>query len=207
MENRNELKQQNYQLIATKIDIEAYNRWSQVRKDGAFKSDYEMLQYLVSAFLRHADPAGDVEAESPMDLRLAEIFTDWQNEAARIIAVNPKSATRLKLVESINIYTIMKKRGYVVRKVVLKADGGAKVNNNIDAAINDVIRKLRPDMAEELSQIARGCGTENMVEAIRALLQDSRLPRLQADEDEAVKIEQNEYGNVPISHFSRRPKE
>lgn len=200
MENR---VKQNYQLIATKIDIEAYKRWERVRVDGSFKSDYEMLQYLISAFLRHADPEGDVDAESPMDYRLAEMFTDWQNEAARIIAVNPKSATRLKLVETINIYTIMKKRGYVVRKVVMKADGIAKVNNNIDAAINDVIRKLRPEMAEQLTEVARGCGTENMVEAIRALLQESHLPRMKADESEATEVEMNEYGNVPVRHLNR----
>lgn len=197
---------QSYQLVATKIDIEAYKRWERVRKDGAFKSDYEMLQYLISVFLRHADPMGDAEVETPMDYRLAELFTDWQNEAARIIAVNPKSATRLKLVETINIYTILKKRGYVVRKVVLKADGQAKVNNNIDAAINDVLRKLRPEMAEELTQVARGCGSENMVEAIRALLQESKLPRIAADESEASEIEQIEYGNVPVRHFNRQPK-
>lgn len=69
-------------LIQTKISPAIDSRLDRICKEYGFSSKYELLQNLVSAFLKYADPESgeqDISESDRFSLELAKIFTELQN--------------------------------------------------------------------------------------------------------------------------------
>ena len=70
-------------LIQTKISPAIDSRLDRICKEYGFSSKYELLQNLVSAFLKYADPESgeqDISESDRFSLELAKIFTELQNK-------------------------------------------------------------------------------------------------------------------------------
>ena len=52
--------------VPVRIDPKQWERLDEIRKKFKFKSNYEIMQYILSCFLRVADPDNDTEIE-PVD--------------------------------------------------------------------------------------------------------------------------------------------
>ena len=77
--------------IFSRMDNEAYKRLSVIRNKYGFKSEYEILQYLVACFLRVADPDND-ENEESIPEEIENMFSDLSDAEKQFDFVKPKRA-------------------------------------------------------------------------------------------------------------------
>lgn len=197
--------------MQTKVSQYTNKRVQAIVERGQFDSSYELLQYLLSVFLRYADPEGEEDGEKDVELikEWAEMFNGWQDRSKRIITVKSGQGNELVLTDAIMIYSEIGKSGYVAKKVSFRAEQGCKgsktiVTGNVDECINAVFRKLRPKMAADLECIGRSCGTKHVAATVEALLQDTSIPRTSEDGQGSIAFAQTEYGNVPVRKNNKR---
>lgn len=194
-----------YVLVQTKVDQATAERLERLVKTGGFKSKYELVQYLVSVFLRFADPEHEPTDEMSQEhYQWAIMLQDWSNKSARIITSKPSTSQALRLVSSLNIYTEVGKKGYVARMIKLHGkDADMTSTTNVDRAVNEVLQKLYPSVHEQLQCVAHACGSRRDIDAIIALLESSDIPTIAPDEVEGLDVAMNDYGNVPVRHNNR----
>ncbi|WP_321520044.1 hypothetical protein [uncultured Bacteroides sp.] len=77
--------------IFSRMDDEAYKRLSDIKNKYGFKSEYEIIQYVVGCFLRVADPENDTNQES-IPKEIADMFNDLSDEERQFDFVKPKRA-------------------------------------------------------------------------------------------------------------------
>lgn len=78
-----------YGKVVARIDIDCFNRLSEIRDKYGFSSNYEIIQYLVACFLRVADPEHDEEAE-PVPDEIQSMFADFSQAERHFEYVKPK---------------------------------------------------------------------------------------------------------------------
>lgn len=78
-----------YGKIVARIDIGSFKRLSEIRDKYGFKSNYEIIQYLVACFLRVADPEHD-ETIEPVPDEIAAMFEDFSRAERHFEFVKPK---------------------------------------------------------------------------------------------------------------------
>lgn len=78
-----------YGKIVARIDIDNFNRLSEIRDKYGFSSNYEIIQYLVACFLRVADPERD-ESEVPVPDEIKDMFADLSQAERHFDFVKPK---------------------------------------------------------------------------------------------------------------------
>lgn len=66
-----------------------YSRLSEIRKKYGFKSNYQIMQYLVYCFLRVADPENDYHTE-PIPTEIEDMFNDLSEGEKRFAFTKPK---------------------------------------------------------------------------------------------------------------------
>lgn len=79
--------------IHSRMNDEAYARLSDIKNKYGFKSEYEILQYIVACFLRVADPKNDTNPESIPE-EIADMFNDLSDEERQFDFVKPKRARK-----------------------------------------------------------------------------------------------------------------
>lgn len=75
--------------IFSRISRGDYNRLAEIRKKYGFKSNYQIIQYLVYCFLRVADPEHD-EIEEPIPVEIEEMFDTLSEADKRFMFRKPK---------------------------------------------------------------------------------------------------------------------
>lgn len=78
-----------YIKIFSRISKGDYERLSSIRKKYKFKSNYEIIQYLVHCFLRVADPENDEQIE-PVPKEIEDMFSDLSEADRKFMFVKPK---------------------------------------------------------------------------------------------------------------------
>lgn len=78
-----------YIKIFSRISKSDYERLSTIRKKYKFKSNYEIIQYLVHCFLRVADPENDEQIE-PVPKEIEDMFSDLSEADRKFMFVKPK---------------------------------------------------------------------------------------------------------------------
>lgn len=78
-----------YGKIVARIDIDNFNRLSEIRDKYGFSSNYEIIQYLVACFLRVADPEHD-ETDEPVPDEIKDMFSDYSQAERHFEFVKPK---------------------------------------------------------------------------------------------------------------------
>lgn len=191
-------------MIQCKISAETAERIERIVKEGGFASPYEFLQYLLSAFLRFADPEKEgIDEMSEELLAFAKIYEGWENKKNRVITTRPSGNKALKLVDSINIYSEIGRRGYVCKMLSLRGED-VRTSGSIVKALDVLIKKLFPSIAVHLANIGRNIGEETSFKAIEYMIEDAERKGLtEAEKAMPASPTSNEYGNVPKKKKSK----
>ena len=180
--------------IQSKVSPQTADRIDRIVKRGKFGSRYELIQYVLSAFLKVADKEGDSDELSEELREFMKMFEGWENKKSRIITTKPGGNRELRLTDSINIFSEVGKKGYVCKRVRISGDE-TRVSVSNEGAIEEIIKKLFPEMRDRFERIGRNIGEESMVRIIDELL-DLGEERF-CPEDKTVEYTGIEYGNVP----------
>ena len=166
---------------------------------GKFESKYELLQYLISVFLRFADPENEDEDADAKELEeFAKLFDGWDDYRNRIITTKPQGNRHLQLTDMVCIYSEVGKKGYVGKKISFKATE-TKVTDNVGNVLEVILKKLYPSIYEKLynmtEQVEERSISKTLEKLLNELLKDvdsETLARMFVDSKSEI-----EYGNVP----------
>lgn len=161
-------------LIQTKISPAIDSRLDRICKEYGFSSKYELLQNLVSAFLKYADPESEEQSIGESDrfsLELAKIFTELQNKSRRINRASPNIAKSYILSESIQLYQRPGKHGIVGVKYTFGKDGELVRTESSSKILKSVIGRLFPQMHRRLSSLCLSLGGVALDDAISYLIE------------------------------------
>lgn len=191
-------------MIQCKVSAEAAERIERVVERGGFSSHYEFLQYLLSAFLKFADPEQDGTDEMSDELlSFAQIYEGWENKKNRIITTKPSGNRALKMTEAINIFSELGKNGYVC-KMIKVSGNDIRTTGSISQALETLTKRLYPRMYNQLMEIGRIIDENNIQRVIEYMIEDMERKGLKTKEktvSESPMI--NEYGNVPKKKRSK----
>ena len=191
-------------MIQCKISAETAERIEEIVKRGGFSSQYEFLQYLLSAFMRYAEPEKEgVDEMSEELLSFAQIFEGWENKKNRIITTKPSGNRALKMTESVNIYSELGRKGYVSKMIKVKGEE-ISTTSNIALALETIMKRLYPKMYCQILDIGRNIGEESVQRVIEYMIEEARGKGLTAKEKAVSESPvSNEYGNVPKKKRSK----
>lgn len=191
-------------MIQCKISAEAAKKIEEVVKRGGFASPYEFLQYLLSAFLRYADPEnGNMDDMAEELLDFAKIYEGWENKKNRIITTRPLGNRALKMTESISIFSELGRKGYVCKMISVKGND-IRTTGSIAQALEVLLKKLHPKLAYQMVDIGRNIGEDSLLRVIEYMVEEATGKGLTAKEKAMSDAPTtNEYGNVPKKKRSK----
>ena len=76
--------------VPVRIDPKQWERLDEIRKKFKFKSNYEIMQYILSCFLRVADPMPGDDEEEVLPDEIKEMFYDLSQAERHFEYVKPK---------------------------------------------------------------------------------------------------------------------
>lgn len=191
-------------MIQCKVSAEAAERIERVVERGGFSSHYEFLQYLLSAFLKFADPEQDGTDEMSDELlSFAQIYEGWENKKNRIITTKPSGNRALKMTEAINIFSELGKNGYVC-KMIKVSGNDIRTTGSISQALETLTKRLYPRMYNQLMEIGCSIDENNIQRVIEYMIEDMERKGLKTKENTVSESPMiNEYGNVPKKKRSK----
>lgn len=197
-----------YISLQTKVTKATNDRFQACAKRAGLNSGYELLQVIVTAFLRVADPEHEpVEEEikeTEEKAQWAKIFADWMDATKRLNTAKPKRERTEVLDEAVMLFRQPGTTTHSVRRLTFSGGEPMYIGRDVDGTICGMLRKLKPDMARALLEIGRACGTRNLLEAVEALLEDTPIPRITEDGQGALPgLAMNEYGNGYVRHNNK----
>ena len=199
MKDRDVMKQV---VLQTKVNAKTQRRLNKVVELYDFGSIYNLLQYVLSAFLKVADPDGEVDEESVELYEFAKMFEGYENSKSRIITTRPSNNTNLQLVDSINIYSEIGKKGYVCKNIHIRGEQ-TTTDANADKAIAITIKKLAPRTFMQIMDCGVFDGEKNVLRVIERLIEESAAQSKERSnktikEMFATNTGGVEYGRVPV---------
>lgn len=185
--------------IQSKVSPTTAKRLDAVVERGKFESKYELLQYLISVFLKFADPDNEDEDTEAKELEeFAKLFDGWDDYKNRIITTKPQGNRNLQLVDMVCIYSEVGKKGYVGKKISFKATE-TKVTDNVGNVLEVILKKLYPSIYEKLYNMTEQMEERNVSKTLEKLVNEvlkdvdsETLSRMFVDAKGEI-----EYGNVP----------
>ena len=185
--------------IQSKVSPTTAKRLDAVVERGKFESKYELLQYLISVFLRFADPENEDEDTEAKELfEFAKLFDGWDDYRNRIITTKPQGNRHLQLVDMVCIYSEVGKKGYVGKKISFKATE-TKVTDNVGNVLEVVLKKLYPSIYEKLYNMTEQVDERSISKTLEKLL-DELLKDVDSEALARIFLDAKgeiEYGNVP----------
>lgn len=158
--------------IQSKVSPLTVKRLDAVVERGKFESKYELLQYLISVFLRFADPENEDEDTEGRELaEFARLFDGWDDYRQRIITTKPQGNRHLQLVDMVCIYSEVGKKGYVGKKISFKATE-TKVTDNVGNVLEVVLKKLYPGIYEKLYNMTEQVEERSISKTLERLLDE-----------------------------------
>ena len=192
--------------IQSKVSPSTVKRLDAVVERGKFESKYELLQYLISVFLKFADPENEEEdTETKEVLEFARMFEGWDDYKQRIITTKPQGNRHLNLTDIVCIYSEVGKKGYVGKKISLNAVE-TKITDNVGNVLEVVLKKLYPVIYDKLNEMTGQVNSRSISKTLEKIIEEF-LKDADAETLERIFSEAKgdvEYGNVPIKRRSRR---
>lgn len=156
---------QNYINIVAKVDADTGRRLDRVRELYGFKSNYDLLQNILAAFLEHADPGTASAGEENHAVSLGLVFRDLETAKARVFGKEDE----LKLEKLVAMYRVSAKVK-AVRLYELSGEGGFASSVNEDDAVLSALGFIAPQAVKELRNAQRLLRKATIRETICALL-------------------------------------
>ena len=192
--------------IQSKVSPSTVKRLDAVVERGKFESKYELLQYLISVFLKFADPENEDEDTSAKELEeFARLFDGWDDYRQRIITTKPQGNKHMRLTDMICIYSEVGKKGYVGKKISFNATE-TKVTDNVGNALDVMIKKLYPGIYEKLYELTEQVNSRSISKTLEKVIEEF-LKDVDAETLERIFSEVKgdvEYGDVPVKRRNRR---
>ena len=158
--------------IQSKVSPTTAKRLDAVVERGKFESKYELLQYLISVFLKFADPDNEDEDTEAKELEeFAKLFDGWDDYRNRIITTKPQGNRHIQLVDMVCIYSEVGKKGYVGKKLSFKATE-TKVTDNVGNVLEVVLKKLYPGIYEKLYNMTEQVEERSISKTLEKLLDE-----------------------------------
>lgn len=189
-------------VLQTKVNAKTQRRLNKVVELYNFGSIYNLLQYVLSAFLKIADPDGEVDEDSVALYEFAKMFEGFENSKSRIITTRPSNNNNLQLVDSINIYSEIGKKGYVCKNIHVRGEQ-TTTDANADGAIATIIKKLAPRTFMQIMDCGVFDGEKNVLRVIERLIEESAAQGKEKPNKTIKEMFANntgcvEYGRVPV---------
>ena len=186
--------------IQSKVSPSTVKRLDAVVERGKFESKYELLQYLISVFLKFADPENENEDTEAQELEeFARLFDGWDDYRQRIITTKPQGNKHLNLTDIVCIYSEVGKKGYVGKKISLNATE-TRITDNVGNVLDVVLKKLYPVIYEQLHSLTEQVEERSISKALEKLLiellkdvDSEALQKIFSDARNEI-----EYGNKPV---------
>lgn len=192
--------------IQSKVSPSTVKRLDAVVERGKFESKYELLQYLISVFLKFADPENEDEDTSAKELEeFARLFDGWDDYRQRIITTKPQGNKHMRLTDMICIYSEVGKKGYVGKKISFNATE-TKVTDNVGNALDVMIKKLYPGIYEKLYELTEQVNSRSISKTLEKVIEEF-LKDVDVETLERIFSEVKgdvEYGDVPVKRRNRR---
>lgn len=147
------MKERKYINIMSKVSERTHERLTKICKRYQFRSNYEILQYLITAFLRYADPGGEDEESTAEAEEIKRIFSDLDNLERRVITSRPTLEGKT-LHQAICVYDIGKKKNALCRCIQYRSDG-VYTTDRYDAPLQMIITSLYPRIAAKMEAIVK----------------------------------------------------
>lgn len=194
-------------MIQAKISAEAASRLDKIVKEYKFNSRYEVMQYLLSAFIEKADCGTEYDGNNTEESALMDIFQRLRSVTDRTNTVKPSACENIKRVVSVFIYRVTNRRKYI-SSCITESERGMVCSNRKELVLSEVVRCLYPNMAQRLLIIGRNIGVKGYDNIIKELIEMSPVSSdsIHNDINDEVNgfMGENEYGIVPV--ISRNKK-
>lgn len=183
-------------MIQSKVTPATLSRIDAIVRKYGFGTRYELLRYILFAFLRYADPESETDPADDIQTELGRIFADFRDSDARAVVLASEDTVRLDLTEAILFYGSGTADTVTCRRHSVK-DGTS--TSSAPAVLDTVLSRLLPYEHGYLKHVAAELGSESALAALDYLIEaDARCGTYQ-DPGFAM----NEYGNVPVRKHSR----
>lgn len=196
--NRTEPKK--LQMVQSKVSAATLSRLDAIVSKYGFSARYELVQFLISAFLRYADPEHEsgVSKREEMLSEIGRIFAGYDDPERRINIARQSELDTLPLTDTFFVYGTGKS---AVIKHMRCADSGTLCSCGISSVLEAVLPGLLPEEAGYLKTVAAELGSDSLLVALRYLIEADRRCGEYKPDDYAS----NEYGRVPVRKQNRKP--
>lgn len=179
-------------VVQSKISPATAKRLDVIVKKFGFSARYEILQYLISAFLHYADPEGESRQENSDEMsQIAKIFEGSESRKKRLASRIDESGKSIT-----DVVQILKSKGsnaYSCRWTHLSPDGDTDTAA-VPAVFQLIMSRLMPDRYDYLMKVASELGSTSALRALDYLIEVDR----RCGTSEAGDYASNTYGIVPV---------
>lgn len=191
----------NHVMVQAKISVEAADKLDKIVKEYKFNSRYEVMQYLLSAFIEKADCETEYNGVNTNETELMDIFQRLRAVKDRVNTVKPSAYDDIKRVASVFIYRVTNRRRYVSSCITENGEG-MHHSSKREQVLEEVFRYLYPNLAQRLLVIGRNIGVNGYDNIIKELLDMSPVSSDGIHNDVSTEVSgfmgQNKYGMVPV---------
>lgn len=188
-------------MVQAKISVEAADKLDKIVKEYKFNSRYEVMQYLLSAFIEKADCETEYNGVNTNETELMDIFQRLRAVKDRVNTVKPSAYDDIKRVASVFIYRVTNRRRYVSSCITENGEG-MHHSSKKEQVLEEVFRYLYPNLAQRLLVIGRNIGVNGYGNIIKELLDMSPVSSDGIHNDVSTEVSgfmgQNKYGMVPV---------
>lgn len=188
-------------MVQAKISVEAADKLDKIVKEYKFNSRYEVMQYLLSAFIEKADCETEYNGVNTNETELMDIFQRLRAVKDRVNTVKPSAYDDIKRVASVFIYRVTNRRRYVSSCITENGEG-MHHSSKKEQVLEEVFRHLYPNLAQRLLVIGRNIGVNGYDNIIKELLDMSPVSSDGIHNDVSTEVSgfmgQNKYGMVPV---------
>lgn len=181
-------EQKSETLVQCRVDSQVYLRLKECVKEYHFSSVYELMQYVVTAFLRSVDIKTGVYDGDATEVEMARTFEGFENAASRLINTSEFHSKRFSLVDAIMIYAERKKKTYVSKAIEVVDGEDMNVSASRCRPLDVVLKRMHPRLYESLGEVGELMGEVKQEKIIRELVAQYKC-RLRNDKSIADEFE------------------
>lgn len=167
----NQYEQKKVYVIQSKITEDTLQRLDMIVNKFGFTSRYELFQYLLSAFLRYADPDGE-SGVTQMDDTIAQIgkiFAGYDKAETRMNIIRPAALASMKLTDAVFVYS---GAGSVsIAKTLKDIDTDVTCTCSVNAVLELMMKKLFPEQYAYLQKVAHELDSKSTLLALNYLIE------------------------------------
>lgn len=202
MTHKKQKKNPNFkvEVIQAKITPATAARIDKVVKKFGFSSRYEILQYLVSAFLHYADPEGETTPVSSELEQVGMIFQGCESPTTRLNTMR-MDESNLIVTDDIRLMQMPGSDTYL-SKWIHHDKYGDKETGSAPAVLKLILSRLLPDRYDYLMRVANELDSTSVLRALDYLIDSDRS----YGTPDAAEYASNTYGIVPVRKFKKEIK-